>query len=267
MDRIHLFEFEDQEWLPSFLRDYMTDFLSHLANSLNIFKPILPLLEKGLKSSSENRVLDLGSGAGGGWIKLSSLLEERSPKTEVLLTDYFPNKNRFNQFNNNTLNLKYLEEPIDARDVPPSLQGLRTLFLVFHHFRPKDALRILQNSVNANQPIAIIEGQERSVQSIIGMIFSPVTLFLITPLIKPFKFSRIIFTYIIPILPLLVFWDGVVSCLRTYSPAELRTLIEGLEGGAKFEWTVGQVKSGPSRITYLVGVPATPAVPELDVTV
>ena len=31
-----------------------------------------------------------------------------------------------------------------------------------------------------------------------------------------------IFTYLIPICPLAFAWDGFVSCLRTYSPAELR---------------------------------------------
>lgn len=253
MKRIHLFEFEDQEWLPSFLRDYMTDFLSHLANSLNIYKPIIPLLEKGLKSSHKNIVLDLGSGAGGGWNKLSSLLKERNPNTQILLTDYFPNKTSFYKFNKDIQNLRYIKDSIDARDVPQSLNGLRTLFLVFHHFRPKDALLILQNSVNANQPIAIIEGQERSLLSIIGMIFSPITLFLTTPLIKPFEFKRIIFTYIIPILPVLVLWDGIVSCLRTYSINELKELVLRVNGNETFNWEIDKLKSGTGKILYLLG--------------
>ena len=233
----------------------MTDFLSYLANSLNIFKPIIPLLEKGLNSSNENNIIDLGSGSGGGWIKLSTILKRNKPNIQIFLTDYFPNKNRVDQFNDEVLNFRYVKEPIDARDVPQSLKGLRTLFLVFHHFRPKDALLILQNSVNANQPIAIFEGQERSLMSIIGMIFSPVTLLLTTPLIKPFEFRRIIFSYVIPILPLLVIWDGVVSCLRTYSINELRELVLRVNGNENFNWEINKLKSGPGNILYLLGTP------------
>jgi len=32
---------------------------------------------------------------------------------------------------------------------------------------------------------------------------------------------QILFTYVVPILPLLIFWDGLVSQLRTYSVQEL----------------------------------------------
>jgi len=47
MGRIHLFEFEDQQWFPSFLRDYGTDFLRFLSTKTAMYKPIIPIIEKG----------------------------------------------------------------------------------------------------------------------------------------------------------------------------------------------------------------------------
>lgn len=255
MKRIHLFEFEDQDWLPRSFRDYMTDFLGHLANALNIYDPILPIIERGLSFSEGSKIIDLGSGSGGAWTKLSASVQRKKPNTQIILTDYFPNEKRVNWMKGGVLSPKYMKESIDARSVPDDLKGLRTLFLVFHHFKPQDARMILQDSVNANQPIAIFEGQERSLVSIIGMVFSPVTLLITTPWIRPFEWKRMILTYAIPILPLLVFWDGVVSCLRTYSAEELQELVLSVKGTENFDWEMNKIKSGPGKILYLLGTP------------
>ena len=255
MKRIHLFEFEDQEWIPSFLRDYITDFLSHLSNQLDIFKPIVPILVKALKSSSENSIVDLGSGAGGGWFRLSMHLQKDYPDIKILLSDYFPNFAAMSRIAQGASNVKFIEESIDARRVPKEIKGLRTLFLAFHHFKPQDAALILQNAVDDNQPICVFEGQERSLPSILGMVFSPITLLLITPFIRPFELKRFVFTYLVPLLPILVVWDGVVSCLRTYSIRELNAMVQGLEGNERFNWEINTVKSGPGKILYLMGLP------------
>ena len=85
------------------------------------------------------------------------------------------------------------------------------------------------------------------------MIFSPITVLLTTPFIRPFKFGRIIFTYLIPIVPLFVLWDGIVSSLRTYSVKEMNKLVENLNGTETYDWEINKVKSGPSVILYLLG--------------
>lgn len=85
------------------------------------------------------------------------------------------------------------------------------------------------------------------------MIFSPVTVLLTAPFIRPFKIGRIIFTYLIPIVPILILWDGVVSSLRTYSVEEMNVLVSNLNNKDNFNWEVGKVKSGPTKILYLLG--------------
>ena len=77
-----------------------------------------------------------------------------------------------------------------------------------------------------------------------------------TPAIRPFRWSRLFWTYILPAIPLAVVFDGIVSCLRTYRPNELLELTEGIEG---YRWESGESRDkGPIPITYLVGV-HTPA--------
>lgn len=253
MARIHLFEFEDLKWFPSFLRNYGTDFLQFLANKTKMYQPIIPVIQKGIGESDSNQIVDLGSGGGGGLIWLNQELTKTNPDLKVVLTDYYPNVDAFEYTKEQADNFEYIKESVDARDVPVELTGLRTMFLSLHHFKPEEARLILQNAVDSKNSIAIFEAQERSVPSFIAMFFSPLTILFTTPFIRPFKLKRILFTYIIPIVPLFVWWDGMVSSLRTYSVKEMQQLVDSLENKDSFDWEIKRIKSGPGVILYLMG--------------
>ena len=139
--------------------------------------------------------------------------------------------------------------------MPNELKGLRTQFLSLHHFKPNDAKQILQNAVDSKSSIAVFEAQERSLPSLLAMVFSPLTVFFTTPFIRPFKIGRIVFTYLIPIVPLFVLWDGIVSSLRTYSVKEMNSLVNYLNNKETFDWEINKIKSGPGVILYLLGTP------------
>jgi hypothetical protein len=253
MARIHLFEFEDLNWFPSFLRNYGTDFLQFLSNKTKMYKPIIPIIKKGLEKSGTNQIIDLGSGGGGGLIWLNSELKKDIPNLKVTLTDYYPNISAFKYTKQEADNFEFVEKSVDARNVPSELKGLRTQFLSLHHFRPVDAKLILQNAIDTNSSIAIFEAQERSVPSILAMLFSPLSVLITTPFIRPFKLGRIIFTYLIPIVPLFVLWDGIVSSFRTYSVKEMNELVGNLNGTENYDWEINKIKSGPGVVLYLLG--------------
>lgn len=218
-----------------------------------MYKPVIPVLEKGLKASKTNKILDLGSGGGGGLLWLNEALKEKVPDLQIVLTDFYPNLSAFAYTQKQAQNFSAIEQPVDACQVPQNLEGLRTQFLSLHHFKPADARAILQNAVNAGKSIAIFEAQERSVPSILAMLFSPLTVIFTTPFIRPFKLARIIFTYLIPLVPLFVLWDGIVSSLRTYSVKEMNELVASLENAENYDWEIERVKSGPGLILYLLG--------------
>ena len=129
------------------------------------------------------------------------------------------------------------------------------MFLSFHHFKPEQGVEILQNAVNSNQPIGIFEIQDRSVPSIIAMLLSPISVLLTTPFIKPFSLLRLLFTYIIPIIPIIVLWDGVVSSLRTYSVDEMQQLIKSVENNENFDWHIEKKKAKMGFVIYTIGIP------------
>ncbi|MFN0111769.1 MAG: hypothetical protein ACKVZH_23165, partial [Blastocatellia bacterium] len=105
--------------------------------------------------------------------------------------------------------------------------------------------------------IGIFEGTQRRPGAILGMLFTPLLVWLFTPFIRPFRWSRLLWTYLLPVVPLLVIFDGVVSVLRSYTVAELKAFTEELSGNG-YEWEVGETPAQGLRapVTYLIGYPA-----------
>ena len=85
---------------------------------------------------------------------------------------------------------------------------------------------------------------------------SPLPVTLSLPLWRPFRWSWIFFTWILPLMQPFVLWDGIVSWLRIYSVEELRELVAGIDA-PDWEWDIGLIKLGnaPAHATYLVGRP------------
>jgi hypothetical protein len=65
---------------------------------------------------------------------------------------------------------------------------------------------------------------------------------------------------LISIVPFVLFFDGIVSCLRTYSMEELTELTGGLSSSG-YRWEVGTEKGRFVNfpVTYLIGYPSMPA--------
>lgn len=256
MKRIHAFEFEDLSWFPKNLRNYTTDFLQFGANTFDMYRSAIPIVKKGIEHAGNNTIIDIASGGGGGLIRIAQHLKKENPSIKILLSDFYPNIEAFERTRAHAPEtFEFMKEPVDAMAVPSSLKGLRTQFLSFHHFKPEQAKAILQNAIDNRQPIAIFEVQQRNVKSMIPMLLSPLNLFLTTPFIRLFKIDRILFTYLIPILPLFILWDGVISVLRTYTIEELNTMIIQLNGYDQFTWEVGITKGKPVSVGYLLGIP------------
>ena len=256
MKRFHLFEFEDLTWFPGFLRNYMTDYLQHVTNLFDFYAPVVPVLIRGLRAAPEPTMIDLAAGGGGGVLKLVDHLADAVPDLKVVLTDFYPNLAAFKRTVSHRPEVfSYDPDPVDARDVPAELLGLRTQFLSIHHFEPDEVRGILQNAVAAGAPIAFFEVQKRDLAHLIRFSFAPIAVLLLSLFTRPFRAGRLLFTYLIPLVPFLVLWDGLVSVLRTYTPAELRAIVAEVDGGDRYTWEIEEISENHRTLIYLLGCP------------
>jgi len=235
----------------------MTDFLRFLMETFAPYRGAAPLLARALGSVGGTRIIDLCSGGGGPWLDLVRRIPAvGGPEPHVLLTDWFPNQAAFARLQVASGGaVAGHRDPVSATAVPERLTGFRTLFTALHHFPPAEAHAILADAARARQGIAVFEVTRRSALALAGILFFPLLVLLFTPFIRPFRWSRLFWTYLIPVVPLAVWFDGTVSCLRTYTPRELRDLVADLQEG--YQWEIGTVRSAPppSRVTYLLGLP------------
>lgn len=259
MKRLQLFEFEDLPWFPRVWRDGVTDFLQFAVSRGDIYRRFAPRLASALERSKARQVVDLCAGGGGPWQELqASLPPVAEGRVPVLLTDYYPNQAKFEAVSGASGGrITYRTVPVSALDVDGSLHGFRTLFSSFHHFDPDSARAIIADAISKGHGIAIAESTQRHPLMLLYMLFTPLLVMVATPLIRPFRWSRLVFTYLLPVIPLTVMFDGIVSCLRTYTPEELEQLVAQAPGHGAFTWEAGVERMGPLPVgvTYLIGVP------------
>ena len=90
---------------------------------------------------------------------------------------------------------------------------------------------------------------------IMWVLLVPIFVLLSTAFMRPFKWSRVLWTYVVPLVPLTCLWDGVVSQLRAYTVSELRDMAAA---AGPMTWRVDDprlYRTG-ARVTYLIGWPA-----------
>jgi SAM-dependent methyltransferase len=209
-----------------------------------------------MQQTGARRIVDLCSGAGGPW---GELLKDGWDVT-VTLTDRYPNLAAFASAQACCPErLAYRTEPVDARQLPADLDGMRILFNSFHHFRPCEAREILADAVARRAPIGIFEVTELTPGKLLA-VFSVLLLALAAaPFARPLSLSRLFWTWCVPLVPLCLFWDGLVSLVRAYTPAELAELA-AVASSDDYRWEAGRiVPPWPGvPVTYLIGFPKTP---------
>ena len=266
MKRIQLFEFEDFSWFPGWLRICMTNLIVILQKMIGIPEVLSGLIANILRKKNLLNIVDLGSGSGGVMPEvMESLRNDQNLKNiQMVLTDLYPNQEMYKKYNiNRNDQISYLETSVDATNIATAPEGLKTMINSFHHMPPKKARAILESAQRTNQPLLIYEMGVNNIPLLIWWLFLPISLIILiimvlfmTPFVKPLTWRQIVFTYLIPIIPVCYAWDGQASLPRMYTLKDLDVLLEGL-GSDNYTWEKGYAKkkNGKKQGTYLLGLP------------
>ncbi|KAF4552108.1 Hypothetical protein D9617_11g009570 [Elsinoe fawcettii] len=100
--------------------------------------------------------------------------------------------------------------------------------LSFHHFNNEQARVVVRNALANSDAFCFLELQERSLGCVGMMMLEPLLLMLVSWWWFWGDWVQLGLTYIVPVLPLIHGWDGVVSCLRTRTFVEVRDMVDGV---------------------------------------
>jgi len=209
----HLFELEDLPGFPSVLRRQQVEFIGWLVDSFGVYAPVMPMLSGVLVRTGNAHITDLGSGSGGPIHYLA-----RQPglsHLRILLTDRYP-------IPTDTIleHVSWHPSPVDALSSNAPGDGLLTLFNAFHHFTPAQQKQLVQ--LHAPRGLLVFEVLQPTVFCFLKILFTTtIGQLLLAPFVRPFRWERLLFTYVLPINLLTIPWDGLVSVLRSDHPATL----------------------------------------------
>lgn len=267
MRRLHLFELEDYSWFPKAVRDGGTDLLDLMFARMGFYRALVPTLAALVEATAERRLVDLCSGGGGGALAMRALLDEQGRHgLELHLTDRFPNaaaSARVRALEDAAV--RWHAEPVDAFHVPPALTGIRTMYSALHHFRPADVQRLIQAAVDDGVPLAFFDVAAPAplrklplllvpLLAVPNMVLLVLVSLVLMPFVRPLRASRLWLTYLVPAIPMLFAWDGMVSALRAYTPEELLALARATRGSEGYHWEA--IRAGPGL--SLIGRPRGP---------
>ena len=266
MKRIELFEFEDFHWFPANIRTSMTNLIMVFHRMIGTSDVLSRLLSGLHKKHPFKEIVDLGSGSGGPMIETSQKLNASLEDAEIqlTLTDKYPNIHTVERINNQSIpGVRYESKSQDALKMEEHPDALKTMIASFHHMPPPVAKEILKTAERNKQSIFIYEIAENDVPTLLWWVLLPfsimililMTLFM-TPFVKQLTLSQIVFTYVLPIIPIAYAWDGLASLMRTYTINDVKELI-GAYDADSYIWEIEQVKksNGKKAGYYIYGCP------------
>ncbi|KAG7286533.1 hypothetical protein NEMBOFW57_008844 [Staphylotrichum longicolle] len=186
------------------------------------------------------------------------------PPLQFVLTDLHPHTDLWAQAAAQSRNISYVREPVDASDAPRALvDGYRSkgkkvfrLFnLAFHHFGDGLARRILRDTVEGGgNGFGIFELQDRGLAGFLSCCLFGVGTLIMAPYYAVLWGApmALFFTYVVPILPVVLVFDGWMSCLRTRTADEVEALLRTC-GAEEKEIAKWEIKSGSEPFMWPVG--------------
>ncbi|RXR29429.1 hypothetical protein EQG68_13160 [Flavobacterium piscinae] len=225
MKRKQITQIINVRWFPKFLKTLVAEFLSWFVLKVNATKPFIPVIEDILNKTYNKRIINIEFGIGAGIETVKPFLNDGVKVDSIAISNF------------NT-----------------SEKGVYLFVNSFHQLNASEAKKILQNIEESGNPVVVVEGNNDSLWQIVGMtVFVPLTVLLTAFFVKPFRISRIIFTYLIPILPIVIVIDGCIALLKLYNPTDLLALTSSLENN-NYEWKAGKNDNGRGgKIMYLTG--------------
>lgn len=252
---MRLFEFGDLPWVPSLYHIYLRKYLIIFYKIFGYYKLWVPGLQAFIQQTNSDCYMEYCSGSGEALQLIHQHLDkntEQQPK--FLLSDIQPHPEFVAAVNSSeNSDFHYIEQPINAVEHYADYNVPKLFINSFHHFASEQARKILLNNLNNNNEVIIFEYVRNTPLGYLSMLIGPVVVFFTLPFVVKLKDLPLaaLFTYIIPLSLLMIFWDGLVSCKHEYSEKKLRELVSDVDVPVKVSNKISR------NLFYPMGVSVT----------
>lgn len=221
------FEFCDQPWLRGFWREAYLDGLGFLLRAGGVYSRMHEPFARWAAAAGGNSVLELGSGGALQTATLVAAAERHGVGLpRILLSDLHPDVAAFRRVKaTHPGRVDYLDRPVDM-STPGKLPARLLLVCgAFHHLSPDAARAALANAVRNADGIFIQEVFARHPLSVLLCVFNLLPLMLAPFFSGRLTPGKLLVSTLLPLVPLMIMFDGAMSVLRTYSGEEILAMI------------------------------------------
>ena len=223
-------ELADMRWCPQVLRDGEMDFLAFFTVFSGFREPAYRSIARMIEVTGEDRVVELCAGSGFGGLKMLGRLAElaRRPSLELLMTDLRPSRiwPKIEALGGKALSFRVVEALQALREE----RGVFVMFAALHHLSPDEIASLVRSAAENGTPLVSVDYFQRGrLVDLLPLLAGPLLMVLTAPLVFPFSVKRLVLTWIVPVLPVLLLVDTLLTIQRSYRVDELKRIVEGVE--------------------------------------
>ena len=202
-------ELEDLPGFPPLLRQMQTEYIGWMVRFFRVYRRIPALSRQYLPSKFLQQWQDIGSGSGGPIAALACSPEWQS--VSITLSDLYPQ-----EAHRLPPNCRYEPKPTDALQLELDTPHTLSFFNAFHHFTLQEQSEIISSQLKAGHAVFVAEILQPNPLSFLRILLAT-TLgqILFCPFVTPFRWQRILFTWLLPVNLFTVTWDGLVSVVKS----------------------------------------------------
>ncbi len=240
-------ECNDSPHCPQFIRESILEVLGQSIRDAGVYEKLAPRFIEFCAEAQVKDVLELGAGSGESTaVFLDAIRQTNQSPPHVYISDLFPmvevmarTCKRFPGV------LTPITEPVDIGDLGDVVShDMHMVLSAFHHLDTGVARVFLQKVQEQKSAVFIAEPFTNSLRA-----FVPLFLHGFTGLARNGVFSsrmrlvKFFFTFLIPLIPMCLLWDGLISMIRMYSEEEFMAVVASLpDSGQSYLWQYEEVE-------------------------
>ncbi len=238
----YLFEFCDQSWIPTGARECLYEIMEACNSGVRSFNRQVARSAIGLaRDHGLSSIIELGAGRAPVTTELTK--HEDTAGLKLVPCDLVPNEAAYRKLEQEHAGrVAPIYSPVDLTK-PQLVLNDSVLVMVgmMHHIPFELRPTVLRTLTQTNSQMAIYEPLRRTWLSILMTLLSffPAIMLPITFFRRPGKLRRILWCWLIPIVPWMFMWDGVVSCLRQWHAEEWQAAFASLSPSPRVQYSQG----------------------------
>lgn len=265
--KLFIYECNDSPHCPQFIRESILEVLGNSIRDAGVYEKLAPRFIDFCTKHHIKNILEIGAGSGESTaVFVDAVFRHQQKPPHIYISDLLPMHEvmkataaRYPDV------LTPLEDSLDIRNAAVApVHDMRMVLSAFHHFDPDVVRSFFKDAREQQLAIFIAEPFTNSLRA-----FFPLFLHGFTSLARngvqssKMRFVKFFFTFLLPLIPMCLLWDGLVSMIRMYDKKGFMEIVETLpESESGYQWHYEEVKvplGGTASLFTGYPVDGTPA--------